>query len=158
MNTCHQQTWCAGAKSIKRVATQQRNIVFSLSDQARTSLENCTPLKSSWGAWSCNLERYLWLHLALQVENRDNGSKQDNRKKRSTAVSLTHFHRCKNITHWRSGWSRYWYLEAILARIGIHTSEQYISKDLLTSQDGGSSGTERLWADWFFRWSCHCYH
>ena len=32
-------------------------------------------------------------------------------------------------------------LKAILDRIGIHTTKKYISKDLLTSQDGGSGAT-----------------
>ena len=39
-------------------------------------------------------------------------------------------------------------LKARLDWIGIHTTEQYISKELLTSQDGGSGSTERLFADW----------
>ena len=41
-------------------------------------------------------------------------------------------------------------LKARLAIIGIHTTEQYIAKELLTSQDGESGSTEHLCTDWIF--------
>ena len=39
-------------------------------------------------------------------------------------------------------------LKGILARISIHTTEHYIAKEPLTSEDGGSGATERLCEDW----------
>ena len=42
-------------------------------------------------------------------------------------------------------------LKARLARIDIHTTKDYIVKELLKSQDVGSGATERLCADWIFR-------
>ena len=41
-------------------------------------------------------------------------------------------------------------LKAILARIVIHTTEHYITEELLKSQDGGSGATERFFADRIF--------
>ena len=42
-------------------------------------------------------------------------------------------------------------LKVRLDRIGMKTTEHYIAEELLTSQDVGSSATERLCADWIFR-------
>ena len=131
---------------------------FCLSDPSRDSLGSCAPLQSSWGALNRNPDSHLWLPIALQAANQDNNSKQDNRNNRETTVSLAHCHLCKHINNWRSGWSRYRYLEARLARIGIHVTKHYIAEELLTSQDGESGSTERLCADWVFRCSCPCDH
>ena len=91
-----------------------------------------------------------WLSRFNQ-QTKTNGSKQDNIKKRGTTV-FSHIVTCVKTSLIVGVFDKYIdTLKSRLAKIGIHTTEHYIAKGLLTSQYGGSDTTERLCADWIFR-------